>query len=201
MFKREMAAYLKPVRWYVLIALVLNLGIMLIWKYKDEWDIGKTDLLYSNNFLYNIHSITRLVLFSLFFILLKKRFMHRIKMILPALFIALAVINFIFFEDFFNRNLFSTRMLAIEAGILLFYCLQYYIFLNLEERTGTLNQQKGFWVVTGLFIFVAACFFIFLFYSYLTAADKKFAVDIWDVHNLAYIILGICLAISFKKNR
>jgi hypothetical protein len=192
--------WLKPVRIYIWIALLLNIATTLLWKYKVIWGIKPDDFLWSNNFLYNIHSIIRLLIFSWFFILLKQRFMHRVKAILPLLFLILAVVNFIFFEDFFNRQMLSSRLLATEAAILLFYCLQYYIFLMLEERTAPLVKQPGFWIVTGLTFYVATSFFIFLFYTNLVNEDWKFAVDIWDVHNIVFIILCLSIARQFYQN-
>ncbi len=196
---KSLPKYLKPIKAYVWIALIINILATCIWKRNK---LGLTELpefFHSNNFLYNIHSIIRLLLFSYFFILLGQRFMHRVKKALPFLFLLLAAVNFIFFENFFDRMMFSNRLLAMEAAILLFYCLQYYIYLTIEDRSTALVKQPGFWIVTGLSFFVAASFFIFLFYSYLTAEDLKFAVDIWDVHNIAYVLLCICIAINFKK--
>ena len=108
--RKNPPAYLKPVRLYVWIALVLNTVANAIW-YRNY--IGLTDLpdfLQSNNFLYNIHSVIRLLLFIWFFILLNQRFMHRVKAILPFLFILLLLINFVFFEDFFNYAMLSSRL-------------------------------------------------------------------------------------------
>ncbi len=198
--RKNPPAYLKPVRMYVWIAFVLNIGAIVIW-YRNR--LGLTDLpqfLRSNNFLYNIHSVIRLLLFSWFFILLNQRFMHRVKAVLPFLFILLLLINFIFFEDFFNYAMLSSRLLATEAAILLFYCLQYYIYLTIDDKGTALEKQPGFWVVTGLSIYVAANFFIFLFYTYLLKQKLKvFAVNIWDVHNIVFIVLCICIAINFRK--
>lgn len=199
LYRKNIPAYLKPVKAYVIIALVLNTASTVIWK---RIYLGLPELpefLQSNNFIYNIRSIVSLLLFSWFFILLRQRFLHRVKAALPVLFIIVVLINFIFFEDFFNWNMFSNRLLATEAAILLFYCLQYFIFLTIEDRTASLKKQPGFWVVTGLTFYVAASFFIFLFYIYLTQEDWKFAVDIWDVHNIVYLFLGFCIALTFKQ--
>lgn len=192
--------YLKPVRIFVITALVINLVSTVIW-YRLKLGIHLPAWLDSNSFCYNAASIARLVLFSWFFILLKQRFMHRVKFALPFLFLALTLVNFIFFEDFYTHSIFSTRLLATEAAILLFYCLQYYIYLLIEDRELPLPRQPGFWIVTGLTFYVAISFFIFLFYGSLTADDVKFAVDIWDVHNVAYIFLCICIAINFYRKR
>ena len=37
--------------------------------------------------------------------------------------LAFLVINFIFFENFFNRDSFSGNLLTVEAYLLLVYCL------------------------------------------------------------------------------
>jgi len=192
--------YQRPIKVYVIISLIFNTGALIIW-YRNRLNLNEfPEYLQSNNFLYNAHSIARLLLFSWFFILLNQRFMHRVKAVLPFLFIILVIINFVFFEDFFNYSMLSSRLLATEAAILLFYCLQYYIYLMIDDKEGALKSQPGFWIVTGLSIYVAANFFIFLFYTYLLKQNLEvFAVDIWDVHDVVFIILCICIAIDFSQ--
>ncbi|HEV7782376.1 MAG TPA: hypothetical protein VGO58_13975 [Chitinophagaceae bacterium] len=192
-------AYLKPVKIYVILALIINIAAISIQKFKYEWGFQLGDFWFSNNFLYNIHSVIRLLLFSWFFILLNQRFMHRIKSLIPFGFILFVLINFIFFENFFNRFNLSSRLLATEAALLLFYCLQYYIFLVLEDKGIPFKKQPGIWVVIGLTFYVAASFFIFLFYDYLVIQDEFFAINVWDVHNFFYLALCICIAITFSR--
>ena len=200
LFKKNKSAYLRPLKIYVWVALMLNVGAISIWLSNRLNFSNMPDFLQSNNFLYNTHSIVRLLLFSWFFILLNQRFMHRIKAGLPFLFILLAIINFIFFEDFFNYGMLSSRLLATEAAILLFYCLQYFIYLMIDDKGTSLRKYPGFWVITCLSIYVSANFFIFLFYNYLITKNLKlFAVNIWDVHNIVFILLCIGLAIELNK--
>ena len=105
------------------------------------------------------------------------------------------------FQTTIAARMLSSRLLATEAALLLFYCLQYFIFLLLEDRDTPLRKQPGFWIATGLIIYVATSFFIFLFYTYLIKQNFEFAVSIWDVHNIAYILLCISIAIAFyEKN-
>lgn len=195
--RKNTFSYLKPVKFYIWVALLLNIAANVIW-YRNRFHLTLPDLLHSNNFVYNIHSIVRLIQFSWFFILLNQRFMHRVKAILPFLFIILLIINFVFYENFFNYAMLSSRLLATEAALLLFYCLQYYIYLMIDDKGTPLKNQPGFWVVTGLCIYVGVNFFIFLFYNYLLNQNLKvFAVNIWDVHNIVFIILCICMAKQF----
>lgn len=190
--------YMKPVKIYVVAAFIINLLITLIWK-RNKLGITLPDWLHSNNFLYNINSLVRLILFSLFFILLKQRFMHRVKIILPVAFLIFVIAYFSFYEDFFNYNVFSSLLLAIEAALLLFYCLQYFIYMVLESKSASLKKHPHFWVVTGLSIYVAVSFLIFLFFDYLTKYNQLFARNIWYIHNVAFLILCIFLARAFYE--
>lgn len=199
--KNKLPFYLKPVQVYIYVALVLNIIIDLISKYKIKWGLGPEDLLWNNNFLYNIQSVLRLFLFAWFFILLRQRFMNRIKAFLPFLFLIFLLVNFFAYEKFIprgNNESFSSRLLATESALLLFYCLQYFIFLVIEDKATPLSRRPGFWVVAGLSVYVAVSFFIFLFYDYLVKVTWDFAVGIWDVHNIVFIILCICLAKQFS---
>ena len=104
--RKNIPVYLKPVRLYVWVALLLNTAATLLWWFKNPWGIEKGDFFWSNTFLYNTHSIIRLLLFSWFFILLKQRFMHRVKIILPLLFIAFIIIRLIFCKFYDRLRLF-----------------------------------------------------------------------------------------------
>lgn len=195
-------SYLKPVRVFVWVALLLNTFIDVISNLKIKLGIEENDFLWNNNFLYNVQSVVRFALFAWFFILLKQRFMHRVKLIIPVLFIVFLVVNFAFFEKFIpqgNYETFSSRLLTTESALLLFYCLQYFIFIIIDERTSSLSKKPGFWVVVGLTVYVSVNFFIYLFYTYLLKFTWDFAIGIWDVHNIVFIVFCLFLAKQFQQ--
>lgn len=186
---RQQPRWLAPVVAYVWIAFAIDLLIDLIWKLRltipPPWN--------SNNWLYNLHSLVRLFLFSRFFIGLRQPFLPWLKRLVPVFFGLYAAIDFGFYEHFFDYNNLSSRLLALEAGLLLFYCLQYY-FYKVKEDEEMAGNQPDFWVVTGLGVYVAINFFIFLLYKELSAYYTRFAVDIWNVHNISFILLQLFLA-------
>jgi hypothetical protein len=195
--------WLKPVKWYLITALLLNVSLDLVW-YVNKYNLFDSypGHRWNNNIFYNLNSMARLLYFAWFFNLLQQRFMHRIKAIIPYVFIIFLLINFIFFENLFpfgKMEVFSTRLLATESAFLLFYCLQYYIYLIVEEKTTKINWQPGFWIVLGLSIYVAVNFFIFLFYDYLSKMYDRFAVNMWDVHNIVFILLCLFIVRQFKQ--
>jgi len=189
LFRHRQPRTLKPVIIYLWIAFILNLGIDIITAintYHHNFDL-------SNNIFYNIHSVVRFVCFSLYFIQLPQASFVKFKKALVAGFIILLVINFGFLENFFNYDSFSGNLLATEAYLLLIYCMLYYLS-ELKDDSKNLFSGPDFWVVTGLSIYVVINFFVFLFYLPMIDVDEGLAVNIWNVHNIAFIIF--CLFIT-----
>lgn len=192
---KEQPGYLRPVVLYVGAALLIDVAIDAIWKLRNHIPVPWN----SNNYLYNLHSMVRFFAFSVFFLRLQQPFLTGVKKLLPVLFLLFVLIDFGWYENFFDYSNLSSRLLAIEAGLLLFYCLQYY-FYKVKEDQEIGQRHPDFWVVTGLGIYVAINFFIFLLYNELSILYPGFAVGIWDIHNISYIILNIFLAKAFYES-
>jgi hypothetical protein len=190
--KRKQPTFLKPVIIYVWLALVINLVIDLIVPFK----IYFPSWLHSNNPFYNIHSVVRFICFSIFFIQLPQFSFVTLKKSLAVFSIIFMLINFGFFENFFNPEYFSGNLLATEAYLLLIYCMQYYLS-ELRDDNNNLSEGPAFWVVTGLGIYVVINFFVFLFYVPMIYVDRHLAENIWNVHNIAFIIFCIFITKAF----
>ncbi len=198
--KKKLHTYLKPVRLYIWLALLINIFIIIIWK-RNKLSLPEfPDFLQSNNFLYNVHSIVRFLLFAWFFTLLDQPFLRILKKIVPGIYIILVLFNFLYLEDFFYYWSFSNRLLSIETGILLLFCLQYYFYILKEEHEED-RRPPSFWVVTGLSIYVVINFPIFLFYKAFLKEFENFAIGIWDVTNLSFIIFCLFIAKAFYESK
>ncbi len=197
LLKPNQPPYLIPVIVYVALALIIDLFIDIGWKYKTvvpQW-------MYPNNYLYNIHSIVRFVCFSWFFVLLDQPYIKKFKKIIPLLSVLFLIINFVFFEDFFRADSFSSRLLAVESGLLLFFCLQYYLY-KIQDDTPAKKKPADYWIVTGLSIYVVFNFFYFLLYTTLIENNfRDFVISMWNYHNLSFIILCIFIARAFYVSR
>ena len=195
---KEQPRYLKPIIIYIYVAFVLNLFQDIIANLK--FTLHFPHWLQTNNYVYNLHSVIRFSLFCFFFINLRQPFLETVKKLIPTVFFLFVIINFTFFEDFFNFYLLSSRLLSIEAAFLLFYCLQYYLYKLLDDQEEA-KRPADFWAVTGLTIYVSISFFIFLFQNTLVKQLQHFAITIWKVHDIAYIILCIFLAKAFATTK
>ena len=182
----------KPVVLYVCVALVLNFSQNYIWQNGILFDF--TSQPGDNIFIYNTHSIIRLLLFSWFFIQIKQPILSWVKKMIPVIFIVFVVINFTVFEKYTD---FSSRTFSLETGLLLFLCLLYYVNQQLQEDAITYKRDETFWLVTGISIYMVVCFPLFLFYNSLSVKFQDFAIGIWDLHNVAYLLLCIFIARYF----
>ncbi len=201
-YRKPREVWIRPLKYYLCLAFVINLLGNVIWKRMhlgiDDWMQGNLASLYnadgsfSNTILYNIHCILRFLLFTWFFYYMGKIF-RKINLVVPPLFLIMSAITFIFYKDIRD---FSSLLLATEAAILLLYCLIYYLVM-LRDEESNIKNLPSFWTVTGLSIYVVINFPIFLFYTVLAKQAENFAIDIWDVHNISYIIFCIFLAKSF----
>lgn len=187
LFRREQPATLRPLIIYLWLALIVNLAIDIIVVLRTDYPE------WTNNPLYNIHSVIRFACFSFYFIQLQPTSFTRLKKILAILSGAFLIINFLFFENFFNNESFSGNLLATEAYLLLIYCMLYYLS-ELKDDSKNLFNGPDFWVVTGLSIYVVVNFFVFLFYLPMIDVDLELAVNIWNIHNIAFIIFCLFIA-------
>jgi hypothetical protein len=191
-FRRRQPASLKPVILYLWLGLMINIIIDVIMAI-NIYSPGET---LSNNPFYNIHSVARFACFSFYFLQLQQNSFARLKKWLALATLGFLVLNFIFFENFFDPDSLSGNMLVAEAYLLLVYCMLYYLS-ELNNDDDTLFNSPHFWVVTGLGIYVVVNFFVFLFYKPMLNVNIALAVNIWNVHNIAFIIFCLFITRAF----
>ncbi len=200
--------WVKPVIVYVIVALLLNLTADIIWKghffsipintkYVFSFLYVEKYKQVSNNLFYNLHSILRFLIFAWFFYKLDPGFFKKLNRIIVPAFIIFNCINFIFYSEI--HVLPNSPLFAIEAALLLFYCILYFIRLNKNESLTNPLSGAPFRIVSGLTLYNAINFPIFIFYDYLINSNETYSEDIWTVHNITYIILNLTIAFSFKR--
>ena len=187
--KRPSYNYLYPVLYYLIVAFCINITIDVSWKYKPFMPVFLKD----NNFLYNVHSIVRLYFFIWFFrsikLNLKKTFQNAVIYV-SALCI---IINFIFFDSF---SQISPIIFALEGFILLYYCVTFFLGILKKEEANT-QFDPSLVIVTGLIIFEAVSFPIFLFFDTLMKESENSVFKVWPIHNIFYIVFCLFIARAF----
>ena len=156
-------------------------------------DLAYLRVFENNNFLYNIISIVRLFSFMWFFSFF---YVPRRKNVRSTLFFILAcliLLNFTILESFKN---FSSNIFTLEGIVLLSYSVIYFL-KKLKSEELSSGFDASLYIVTALAIYEAVCFPIFLFFDTLMKNTEDYAVDIWGVHNIAYIVFCLFIARAF----
>lgn len=191
LFRRQQPVSLRPVIVYLWLGFLINVGIDIIMAINVYLDRAAL----TNNPLYNAHSVIRFACFCFYFLHIQKNSFARLKRGLALVAFAFLAVNFIFYENFFNDESFSGNLLSVEAYLLLVYCMLYYL-AELKDENNIFNSPH-FWVVTGLSIYVVTNFFVFLFYIPMLNVNIQLAVNIWNVHNIAFIIFCLFITKAF----
>jgi hypothetical protein len=205
-FIRPKHRWLNPVLYYLILAFIFSLALDIIWKRYtlgiNEWFDKNfywwpsVEGFYKNTIFYNLISISRLLMFAWFFSFLGPVFRKLNYSVIPF-FIIFTLANFIWFEKIED---FSSRLITLETGILLFYSVLYFFKVLRDDSPDTEAASRPvFLVVTGLSIYVALNFFIFLFYKQLTTNFVDLAKQVWPIHNFSNIIFCLLLAFAFKR--
>lgn len=180
----ESAIY-KPLFYFFLISLTLYVLI----------DLAYFKILKTNNFIYTLISLNRLLFFVNFFFYLNIFDAKKTKGLL------LAIMSLIVILSIINNPIakFNSILFSIESVIFIMFSIKYY-FKIIHSDIASKNSNEVLLIVTGLAIYESACFPIFLAYNTLIDLNRSYATNIWNVHNIAYIIFCLFIARAFYGN-
>lgn len=181
-----------PVVLYVCIAFILNLAAIIISIYHEELP----SYFKNNNILYNLHSFVRVLLLGWYLINLKLLSSSRLVKIVMTAYILFVLINFIFLE---NPLLLSSHLFSAESIVLLVLSFLYFFRSMQDESKIDWLKDPSFLVCSGISLYEALSFFIFLFFYPLFEKNPAFGMLTMKIFSLSYIILCILLALALRK--
>ena len=185
---------IKPLVLYITIAFVLNTVATIM----VEYYFSMPAWLKNNNVLYNLHSLIRVLFFSWYIMTIRKYRFPVIQKILLGAYLVIVFANFIFLESPFFL---SSHLFATESIILLVLCLSFFFRSLQDESQVNWLKHPAFLVCTGIIIYEATSFFIFLFFYPLVEKNKEFGDLTLSIHNVMYVILCIMLALALYGSR
>lgn len=191
-FCPKQSDYTKPVIVYLFLSFVFNTVSNIIWQRNA---LGLELAFTNNNPIYNLNSLCRFFLFILFFVMLKLPFLPLLKFMVPAIFVLFVVVDLFLWEDFMAKQI-AHNIHAAEAGLLMISSLLYFYYV-MRSDIDNVTQTAAFWIATGLLIFVAVSFPIYLYYNDILENYTRFTVNIWSVQKVGFIILCLLIAFGF----
>ncbi|MFT4154429.1 hypothetical protein [Parafilimonas sp.] len=186
--KKPRSYYIKPVKVYLALILCLYIASYAVY----------FKIIDNNHYYYSLIAVCRLSCFAWFFSRLK---LFPNKRVIPVVYSAaliLIIFNFIFLEDFLTA--FSSNTFSLEALILLVFCIRYFLKKLKADEVSKRADASSF-IITGLAVYEAVCFPLFLFYNTLIHSNSTYAAYAWNiVQNINYLIFCLFIAKAFYES-
>jgi hypothetical protein len=179
---------------YVITAFIVNLAATVLYLFHHSlpgW-------LQNNNILYNIHSVLRVLFFSLYIIKVRSSRLLWIKKMILAAYLIFCIYNFILLESPF---LLSSNIFSVESIALLIICLSYLLSAIQDESQTNWLKHPSFLICTGICLYEAITFFIFLFFYPLYKKDLAFSLATMRIYAITFVILCSLLAFALYRSR
>lgn len=152
-----------------------------------------------NLWLLHIYTILEsfLLLFYFKLIILNKSANSIIRVFIWA-FPLFCVVNFLFLQSLYN---FNTYTRPVEAIIFITLCAVYWWQENEEDSEKPWGNIPNNWIITGLMLYFAGVFFLFLLAKYILTGQgfKKAWNLVWDAHATLVLFMYLLMAVGFMK--
>jgi len=147
-----------------------------------------------NLYFYHFNCLFSFFALSLFYIGLLNTKKSKITIIIVSFLYTL----FFFYNIFVLEGLndFNSNTFGLASFILCAYALFYYLKIFRTIAEDNILNSANFWFNTGIFSYYTINFFIFLTYNKLTQDKQPLIGIIWQLHNVIFLIMCICLFVG-----
>lgn len=179
---------LKLLSLLIFFALVVESISRILWLYKI-----------SNLFLWPVYvSVEFAFLIWIYSMELQNKFLSKVKIWLILFFTA--YVSYKTFQVSSRINLIDNSGRLLESMVLISIILFYYYKLYVNQPLSNLWSVPMFCVSTGLLIFFAGNFFIFLFINFILQYSQKLNYQIWIIHASLNCVLYLIYTFALWKS-
>ncbi len=141
-------------------------------------------------FLYSFFTVAEYILFTTFFWLNIKSKSFRNALILSAV---LFIIFLLIYYNVTTTTVLDSIPIGIETILILIYSF-YYLYEQMNDTNNLfIVNTYPFWIVTGIMIYLAGSFFIYIFAN---QVNREILLKYWFLTNVFYVIKNILFAIA-----
>jgi hypothetical protein len=158
--------------------------------------------------IYHIHNLVQLHFYTIAeFLILSTFFINVFTR--PGLIKAVKVINIVFsllwlvnFVFFRGVDQFNTLTRSLEAILIIVYAVLYFEQESRVIHAVRWEKTPANWMVTGILLYFAGSFFLFLFSNIITVhVSKPVLVFIWNLHGVFVVAMYLLFTIGFLNER
>lgn len=144
---------------------------------------------------FNWYIIFEFIFLSLYFAhFFEKRGRQIIWLMMGAL-LAFGLLNIFYIQ----KDDINTYSHSAGAVLMIVYSMLYFFKQSNNEEEHFWGAVSYNWINTGILLYYASCFFMFLFTGYLAKASYNVGLAIWAAHDTIFLIQFILFAIGFYK--
>lgn len=180
--------------WYLIITLVLAIPANISSNYNDIVPDGFRN----NSIIYNTNAFLKVIFIGSYIIRLKPLAQYRYTKPLIFAFIIFTLIDFAFFESITNSM--GKHFFSVVSIVLLILCMTYFLTSIVDDEVDFGTHQPGFLICTGVALFEAINFFVFLFIYDLYISDIKISIVTRDISNWSYLVSYCLFTIAVCNN-
>lgn len=128
---------------------------------------------------------------------LQQKFFFTFSNVLLILIFIFFIVNAIWWEGI---STFNSNSSGIANLVLVSYCLYYFKLLLENRKILFIEKQPDFWIVSGIFIYSAGNFFLFITYNALTKSSPEFAFYSWRINDVIILVMNLFFAKGIQCN-
>jgi hypothetical protein len=183
---KELPSYAKVIVWLLVFSGMTQLAITFLAEYSVN-----------NMPVFHLYTLGEMLLIVWFFQrLMSSRQATSYMMAVGSLFLVFACLNALCIQGLYH---FNTYARSIEALVVISLCFTWFGQQFTADRLS--YKDSGLWFVTGLFVYFAASFVLFVISDLNLVLDKYFDWIVWNIHATFVLIMYIFYTIGFLKCR
>lgn len=179
---------------YIILFLLIQLSLNTWAKIIMHCNCGLTNI-----YLYKTNCLLSFITLSLYFLSKWKSYIspanHLRARIITGI-LSLIILAFIYFDG--QDNAFNSYSYSLTALFICTWCILYYYAKLKKPDIAKITTTRSFWFVSGLFVYYAGCFFIFLSFKFLTLNKDPHVSSLWTFHNIMFVPMCIAFSTGFR---
>lgn len=182
-----------PLLLFVVSSIIISSLSVISWLYGNKIP-GLTKY---NGVFYNINSIIRVVFLGWFIYQLNQVKQYKYLRVVIIAYILFLALNFLFRESIMDL---SSHLYAAESILLLIVCLTYFLSAILDDEEEITFKNPAFLICTGVALYEAITFFIYLFLFQMADVNHNFALSVVKFSQYVFIAFSILLGLGIYQS-
>ena len=177
---------------YIVVYLLIQLGLNTWAKVFVHCNCG------NNIYLYQANCLLSFITLGLYFMHKWKPYVSPRGYLRSSIITGAVLLMLLLLMNYEGQEVFNSYSYSLTALFVCTCCILYYYGKLKKPDIARITSTRSFWFVSGLFIYYAGSFFIFLSFSFFTLDKTPNAPILWKIHNIIFVPMCTAISIGFR---